>query len=482
MHRLSRRGFLGAAAATVGASGFELLPPSMKKVLAASPANDLAHLDEIEHVVIMIQENRSFDHYFGTLSGVRGFDDPNAQTLSTGRSVFHQPDSSNPDGYELPFHLDMTKTSAAAIHDLSHAWTAQHSSWNGGKMDNWLPAHRAADGQFGPLTMGYFTRADIPFHYALADAFTICDGYHCAVFGPTWPNRIIAMTGTNDPTGSGGGPVISNTLPPSGAFTWTTYAERLQTAGISWRSYQAKTSASELRWFRNFQQAPTTSPLYENGLMARSESAIMDDIRAGNLPQVSWVHSTAEEHPPALPAAGAEYMYNLLEALASRPDVWNKTVLFITYDENDGFFDHVPPPTPPPGTPGEYLTGTLPSNAGGIAGPVGLGFRVPTFVISPWSQGGWVCGDVFDHTSLIRFLEARFGVPEPNISAWRRQAVGDLTSTLRFPRRDVPFPTLSDPAPLVAQEQQEAATLPAPTVPASQSMPHQEPGTRPRLP
>jgi phospholipase C len=207
----------------------------------------------------------------------------------------------------------------------------------------------------------------------------------------------------------------------------------------------------------------------------------MDDIRSGNLPQVSWVQPEASEHPSGLPAAGAEYMYNLLDALASTPDVWNKTVLFITYDENGGFFDHVTPPTPPPGTPGEYLTATLPSQAGGIAGPIGLGFRVPTFVISPWSQGGWVASETFDHTSLLRFLEARFGVHEPNISAWRRQTVGDLTSTLRFPRRAVPFPKLTDPAPLVAKQQQEVATLPDPSVPAAQTMPHQEPGSRHRL-
>ncbi|MFZ0215132.1 MAG: alkaline phosphatase family protein, partial [Candidatus Dormiibacterota bacterium] len=339
MPDLTRRRFLGGAAAVAGATGLGLLPPSMKKVLAATPDATLQSRSQVEHVLIMIQENRSFDHYFGTLSGVQGFDDPNALTLSTGRSVFYQPDTLNPDGYELPFHLDMTKTSAAAIHDLSHAWTAQHQSWNGGRMDNWLPAHRAADGAYGPLTMGYFERSDIPFHYALADAFTICDGYHCAAYAPTWPNRIIAMTGTNDPTGANGGPCVSNVLPASGAFTWKTYAERLQAAGVSWRSYQTATSGSELSWFKAFQDAPTSSPLYQNGLVARPGTAVMDDIRSNSLPQVSWIHSTAQEHPSDLPAAGAAYMYDLLEALASRPDVWAKTVLFITYDENDGFFD-----------------------------------------------------------------------------------------------------------------------------------------------
>jgi phospholipase C len=484
MERVTRRRFLGAGAAGLGAVGLNLLPLSMKKALAASPPRDLGHLREIEHVIILIQENRSFDHYFGTLSGVRGFDDPNPQTLSTGRSVFYQPDPQNQDGYVLPFHLDTTKTNAAAINDPGHGWPTQHQAWNDGKMDNWVPAQRAAVGTHGPLTMGYYTRNDIPFHYALADAFTICDNYHCSAIGPTWPNRLHALTGTLDPTGANGGPnVATNVLPPSGGFTWTTYAERLQAAGISWRSYQSSVGGNgpELGWFRQFQTAPVGSPLYENGMKLRSKTAVMDDIRSGNLPQVSWVQPEASEHPPSLPAAGAEYFYDLLDALASTPDVWNKTVLFITYDENGGFFDHVTPPTPPPGTPGEYITATLPPEAGGIAGPIGLGFRVPTFVISPWSQGGWVASETFDHTSLLRFLEARFGVREPNISAWRRQTVGDLTSALRFPRRDVPFPILSDPAPLVAQEEQEVATLPPPSVPTTQTMPHQEPGSRPHL-
>ncbi|MBO0828385.1 MAG: phospholipase [Streptosporangiales bacterium] len=484
MENVTRRRFLGAAAAGLGVAAFELFPGSMRKALAATTPAELATLRQIEHVLVLIQENRSFDHYFGTLSGVRGFDDPNAQTLSTGRSVLYQPDAANPDGYTLPYHLDTTTTSAAAIHDVDHGWPTMHKAWNDGRMDGWMTAQRASDPTFGPGAIGYYTRADLPFHYALADAFTICDNYHCSVMGPTWPNRLHALTGTIDPTGANGGPnVATNVLPASGGFTWTTYAERLQAAGISWRSYASRVfgDGPELGWFRQFQTAPVGSPLYENGMKLRSKTAVMDDIRADKLPQVSWIQPESDEHPPGLPGAGAEYIYNLLDALASTPQVWAKTVLFITYDENGGFFDHVAPPTPPPGTPGEYITAPLPRQAGNIAGPIGLGFRVPTFVISPWSQGGWVSSEVFDHTSLLRFMEARFGVHEPNISAWRRQTVGDLISALRFPRRDVPFPKLSDPAPLVALEQQEVATLPPPTVPSTQTVPHQEPGSRSSL-
>jgi phospholipase C len=191
-------------------------------------------------------------------------------------------------------------------------------------------------------------------------------------------------------------------------------------------------------------------------------------------------HANESHQAGNFSAAGAEYMDTVLDALGSRPDVWAKTVFIINYDENDGRFDHVPPPTAPAGTPGEWVTvSPLPPGAAGIAGPVGLGFRVPALVISPWSRGGWVCSEVFDHTSTLRFLERRFGVREPNISAWRRSVTGDMTSALRLDGKDMSLPSLPDPAALLALQEQEAATLPAPTVPVVQVVPHQEPGRRP---
>jgi len=478
MPELTRRRFLGSSAAAVAGAG--LLPRSLTKRLAEG-RNARGSLDEVEHVVILIQENRSFDHYLGTLSGVRGFSDRRAMRLPGGAPVFYQPDTASPDGYELPFHLDTMTTSAAAVHSPSHAWTTQHESFNGGRMDKWLPAHRAADGSYGPLVMGYYERADLPFHYALADAFTVCDSYFCSVLGPTHPNRLMAMTGTIDPGGLGKGPAVNNTV-PAGGYTWTTYAERLQAAGINWRSYQPAVKRSELSWFASFQQAPVTSQLYLRGIQPRPLSAFADDVKNGDIAQVTWLHADKEhrEHPPSLPAGGSEYMYEVLEALASQPEIWAKTVMFITYDENGGFFDHVRPPAPPPGTAGEYLTAQpLPAAAGGIAGPVGLGFRVPAIVVSPWTQGGWVCSETFDHTSTLRFLERRFGVREPNISDWRRRTCGDLTAALRLGEPRTSFPGLADPAPVLARQQQEAASLPPPSAPAHQSMPRQEPGYRP---
>ena len=147
---------------------------------------------------------------------------------------------------------------------------------------------------------------------------------------------------------------------------------------------------------------------------------------------------------------GEWYTQQILNILTSNPDIWQSTVFFIMYDENDGFFDHVPPPTPPSGTAGEYLTvDPLPSSAGGIAGPIGLGVRVPMLVVSPFSKGGWVCSDVFDHTSQLQFMASVFNVTVPNISAWRQSTVGNLMSTL---------PRISDP-----RHTSPEAALPYPT-------------------
>jgi len=465
---LTRRQLLASGA---GAGMAALGAGSVLEALAQAQP-ERGGLGAVEHIVVFMQENRSFDTYFGTLSGVRGFGDPAAIKLATGRSVFYQPDPLNPDGYELPFHLDTKTTSAACVADLSHAWETQHGAWDEGKMDAWLPAHRAADGTNGPLTMGYLTRADIPFHYALADAFTICDGYHCSVMGPTNPNRLYLWTGMIDPNGGHGGPVTDNSETPP--YTWTTYPERLQAAGISWRVYQQVDNYDDnaLAWFQQYQQAPKTSPLYVNGLADRPVTAFADDVAAGKLPQVSWIIAPAaqSEHPSYTPAAGAELTYGYLKALAEHPQVWSKTVFFLTYDENDGFFDHVPPPTASLGTPDEYVAGL----------PIGLGFRVPMIVISPWSTGGFVCGSVFDHTSIIRFIERRFGVREPNISAWRRRTCGDLTSAFDFRDQPARFPRIPNPTGSAAIAQQQCSANPAPTVPAHQSMPSQEPGHRPR--
>ncbi|MGH9584846.1 MAG: alkaline phosphatase family protein, partial [Bryobacteraceae bacterium] len=214
-----RRLLKGGARLAVAAAASALMPPNVRRVLAGQGPDqgpNPGSFRDIKHIVLLMQENRSFDHYFGTLAGVRGFADPNALKLRHGRSVFYQPDCVNPDGYVLPFHLDTRASSAQKIPSTSHAWSVQHEAWNGGRMDRWLPAHRKADGVNGPFVMGYYTRADIPFQFALAEAFTICDSYHCSLMGPTWPNRMYWMTGTIDPNGLNGGPIIDNKAPMDG--------------------------------------------------------------------------------------------------------------------------------------------------------------------------------------------------------------------------------------------------------------------------
>jgi phospholipase C len=474
---LTRRRLLGSTARlAAAAAAAALMPPNVRRLLAAGAPRQ-GSLRDIKHIVLLMQENRSFDHYFGTLAGVRGFGDPDALTLSTGQSVFHQPDPGHPNGYMLPFHLDTRTSSAQKIPSTSHAWAVQHDAWNGGRMDNWMPAHRKADGAKAPYVMGYHTRDDIPFQFALAEAFTICDAYYCSVLGPTWPNRMYWMTGTIDPDGRNGGPMTAN-VPVGGGCRWPTYPERLQDAGVSWRVYQQEDNygCNLLEQFENFRRADSNSPLFTRGMLHLPEGQFEYDAMNDKLPTVSWIitTSTQSEHPDYMPAAGAAYVASKIDAIAANPDVWAKTAFILNYDENDGIFDHVVPPTPPAGTPGEFIDGL----------PVGAGFRVPCIIVSPWTAGGWVCSEPFDHTSVLRFVERVTGVPVPNLTDWRRKTFGDLTSAFRFDEAAAGPTTLPDTAGPLTQAHYSASTLPLPTLPGSrpQTAPTQEPGTRRRVP
>jgi phospholipase C len=459
---LSRRRLLTGATALGGIGvGAAVLPLNLRKAMTESlKSSPRGSIGDIQHIVILMQENRSFDHYFGTMPGVRGFSDPAAITLPDGNPVFFQPDPSHAQGYLSPFYYDPSATSAQATPGTDHSWPTQHQAWDNGKMDQWIAAK-------GPYTMGYFKQPDIQFHWALAEAFTICDNYHCSVLGPTNPNRLYMWTGMIDPDGTGGGPIIDN----SPAFnniilSWRTYPELLEQAGISWKVYQEEDNYDDnaLAWFTQFGYAKANSPLYQRGMRKQPAGTFENDAINDRLPQVSWIVApTAQtEHPDYFPAAGAEYIAQKLDAIAARPDVWAKTAFILCYDENDGMFDHVPPPTAPAGTAGEFVQGE----------PIGLGFRTPTTIVSPWTAGGFVCSDVFDHSSLIRFIEVRFGVAEPNISAWRRQTCGDLTTAFRFAQRPAAWPSGNTRLRLAVAEaalltaQQEVNGNPAPVPPA----------------
>nr|WP_196054782.1 phospholipase C, phosphocholine-specific [Nocardia aurantiaca] len=559
-----------------GAAGVTGLPEGMAEALAEP--RRAGTLDQVEHVVILMQENRSFDHYFGTMSGVRGFGDKRAVRLPAGgydpvlqaamdaavggglgvdlasgsagtgsasgsaggsssgsadgdRDAFHQPDAFSSTGFLLPWHIDTTRVDGQDLGDLAHDWNTTHLAWADGAYHSWIAAK-------SKMTMGYFTDADIPFHRALASAFTICDHYFCSIQGPTTPNRLFHWTGTIDAAGRAGGPAVSNPPDYRPAYSWTTYPERLQQAGISWQVYADNHSGGDfladfgdnpLWLFHAYHDAAASADPAVRQLADRARvtatgmtpapagidgtnvdyvlQQFISDCAAGTLPQVSWVVAPAgySEHPAYRPADGAAYIQRVLKALWDNPKLWESTVLLINYDENDGFFDHLVPPTAPPGTPDEILpsleiTGTdlnsgsatlglasgsasldtLIGRAGALLGgqsPIGLGPRVPMLVVSPWSRGGWVNSQVFDHTSVLRFLEQWTGVAEPNISAWRRAVCGDLTSCFDFGKRDTSIPALPDAnAERARAAGQKNLPKPAPPAPAGQRLPAQDPG------
>ncbi|MFT9332413.1 MAG: phospholipase C, phosphocholine-specific [Acetobacter persici] len=505
MSVIGRRGLLKGGSGLVTAG----LLSSINRALAIPAERRSGTLEDVEHIVVLMQENRSFDHYFGHLNGVRGVGDRHPVRSPDGTPVWSQWRAKPENGRVLPFQLRTHVTSAQCVLDLDHNWAPTHAAINAGWNDQW-PRHKT------DMTMGYYTREDIPYHYALADAFTVCDHYFCSTPTQTHPNRFYLMTGTVDGEGVGGGPVLDNVdwvdrafypkVP--GPFNWTTYPERLEAAGVSWQVYQQGLSPADvengnfgtnvLMNFRNYVDAPETSPLYQRAMTKRTLDTLRQDVLADRLPQVSWLLPPAaySEHPRWTPGYGATYIARVLNALTANPDVWAKTVLLVMYDENDGYFDHVPPPQPPtPVLPGkstvdtrgeihDRLTPHEPKRYTADMLPYGLGPRVPMLALSPWSTGGFVCSEVFDHTSVLRFIEARFGVRETNITPWRRSVCGDLTSAFDFSRKQGLKGNLPDTADYRSKTDQ-SCKLPDPAVPVQSSLSdigEQEKGHRPTRP
>jgi len=547
MTTIDRRAVLRGIAGLGATAAF---PDSIRQALAIPANGATGTIEDVKHIVVLMQENRSFDHYFGTLRGVRGFSDPRAVKLyGSGRPVFQQPNVNaqgvpQTPGTIVPFHPSEDNLGQQFLTGLPHGWPDAHAAWNNGHNDRWIPAK-------GKSTMAYLQRADIPFYYALADAFTICDAYHCAIMASTDPNRyylwsgwcgqngtlpgginvantgsapgMISLNATGGDAGNGtapNGPVVNNA---EAGYGWTTYPERLQQAGISWKIYQdighgldaagswgwdgqnpyiGNYGDNALLYFNQYRNAQPGNPLYDrartgtnmlNGGAFNNGSffdQLKSDVMNNMLPQVSWIAAPEaySEHSNWPTGYGMWYVQNVLDALTSNPAVWASTVFIVCFDENDGFFDHVVAPTAPMSaaqglstvsTANELYPG---ANANDVAGPYGLGARVPMLVISPWSKGGWVNSQTFDHTSIIRFIEKRFGVFEPNITPWRRAVCGDLTSTLDFSMANAKVAHLPSTAALAAPQAdivsgQTHATY-VPTLPANQVMPVQEPGQR----
>ena len=334
---------------------------------------------------------------------------------------------------------------------------------------------RWTSGATAPWSMGYLTRAELPFTYALADAFTVCDGYHASVLGPTDPNRLVLFTGTIDPGGRGGGPVIDNSH--EGGLRWTTFPERLQAAGVSWRVYHEADDFSDnaLRFFDQYQHAPRIlAALPERDLEPRGRGIRRRTPPAGRLPQVSWIVAPTPTRP-SIPgygsmAAGEDYVSRQLRAVMDNPAAWARTVFLVCYDEHGGFFDHVPPPIPPPGTPGEFVDGA----------PIGLGIRVPMIICSPFTRG---------RERLPRDVRSHLDHPLPRAPVrgardeHQRLAPADLRRPDRGTRLRPPRPL--DPIPCRATgaaARRRPAGLPEATVPPLPPLlgasPHQEPGVR----
>ncbi|WP_439534400.1 phosphocholine-specific phospholipase C [Polymorphobacter sp.] len=475
-----RRDFLKAVGAFGAAAA---LPASIDRAFAVPARRVTGTIKDVKHIVIMMQENRSFDHYFGTMKGVRGFGDRHTVPLPDGRSIWQQHNGAR---VRPPFWLDTAKTSAMRVPDTPHTYPDTQAAWSQGRSGAW-PKFKS------DYSMGFYRRSDIPFQFALAEAFTVCDAYHCSLMTCTDPNRIVFWSGSNfDPALRARGVNcteanaeiynvrchVKGAMPDPGysydgsAFEWESIPEVLEKSGIDWRIYQdPNDNCSGLFHgglaFKGFRDCKPGDALYERGMRHWSLDHLARDVREGTLPAVSWILPPADwsEHPSAsTPIEGAEYTARVLDALTANPDVWASTVFFLTFDENDGFFDHVPPPAPPSfnkdGTlagkatfdlAGEYYDGsdgkwTLPEDdVTGNIRPWGLGPRVPMVVVSPWSKGGWVNSETFDHTGIGRFLEKRFDISVPAISPWHRKMCGDLTSCFDFSMNaDRDFPRLPD--------------------------------------
>ncbi|WP_146849784.1 phosphocholine-specific phospholipase C [Brevifollis gellanilyticus] len=542
----TRRAFIQRAATLAGGLGAFSLPESILKALSIEPAEG-SSFEDAEHVVILMQENRSFDHVYGSMRGVRGFDDPRAIETPGGNPVWLQTDSHGKT--YAPFGLKIHESRSTWMRDLPHDRKSQVAATNQGKHDQWLVQKKSHVKDYAdmPLTLGFYDRQDVPFYYAFADAFTVCDQHFCSIQSCTTPNRLFLWSGTNrDPRDASANARLENhQIDHDSPADWTTFPERLEEQGISWKFYQnelyistgldreadswlgnygdnpleyflqyhlrfhparmtyARKRAEELRGLladetdkSNKEVARSRDELarlekemaeytperyaalpakerslherafatntgdpkhremetlrYRDGEMEREVKVpagdvlfqFRKDVTEGKLPAVSWLAAPEvfSDHPSA-PWYGAWYVSEVLDILTQNPEVWKKTVFILTYDENDGYYDHVPPFVPPhtqqpaTGAASKGIDTTLDFDEHGHA--LGLGYRVPMVIASPWSRGGNVCSQVFDHTSVLQFLEVfvrnRSGheIKETNISPWRRTVCGDLTAAFQ---------------------------------------------------
>lgn len=424
-------------------------------------------LSSINHIVFFMQENRAFNHYYGTMAGVRGFKDPNVKYNDRNVSMFYQPTGREDSEYLLPFYLGddpAYEESNQCVIGGSNDWAENHQTWNHGQNDAWVTNNTA-------LSWGYYKRNDIPYHFEIVDGWTVADMYAESVIGPTCPNRATWVSGTINaecsPVGdyeTNGGQFIENWLnkgcekeKATGKkyacypLRWKTIADTLEENDIDWFVYQQRGNFGDnpFQWWTQFQNSNESDPMVQKGMSFVGMEGFYKQAKEGTLPPVSWVIGPFEmsEHPPHRPVDGAWLHYQILDSILKGP-LYNETAVFVSYDETGGFGDHVLPFVSPEGTKGEWIMD--PKNTTGYV-PTGPGFRVPFYVISPFTRGGHVFSEPSDHNSQLLFLEewvqARYNISikQETMNPWRRGKMSDLVNMFDFENPDFSVPKLTEP-------------------------------------
>jgi phospholipase C len=443
-HVLTRRQMIPAAAA-MG------LSPWLLGATARWHA-DRAHwatTNNIKHVVILVQENRSFDHYFGAFADKFGIGHQRGEGFVRGELTYLDDSGRR----HHPFHLTQY-----CDDDPDHGWDGSHAKWNNGAMDGWVTAEGNKT-----TAIGCYAADDHIYHVRLARAFSIADHNFCAQIGPTLPNRLYLWSGTSgwnylSPTTTTDSLPYNNpslTAPPP-VLGWPTMADVLDTAGLPWKCYSVADGSvpSAIGAFNPL--IFFSSILGDPQKLANATADIGEffaDLAAGTLPAVSWIVTEAvvSEHPPAPPDMGQLLAARVVDAMKSS-SAWDSSVLFLTYDEGGGYFDHVAP----------QILESVPQNLPEAGTAVGPAFRVPLFIVSPWARPGTVFKPVVDHTSILQFIEHTFTVKGnhvflPTIDPARRS----LTSLLHaFDFTQEPnSPALPTAKQLFPKAKQEILTL-----------------------
>lgn len=457
-------------------------------VAAAAAASVVAQrpVDNIEHIVVFMQENRAFDHYYGTQHGLRGFYDRAVHPMPSGLPAFYQPSSlTNASAYLLPFHVSTLTTSAICMDAPTMDYFHDILILDGGRLDAWNTGREPGMG------MSYFNRTDLPFYYRLTEEFATGDQYFQSTLTCTNPNRMHLFTGSNGL--SVGQPAVMDNTEPAAGYPWVTMGEVLEEAGVSWQVLQMEDNFDDngFAWFTRYKgaNAPPGTPWFDKGMATVPDLVQAFDQLVSNksLAQVTWIVGPASlsEHATNHPCAGEDLTARLLAVLSNpeHADMYAKTAFILNYDEGGQFVDHHWLPNIPnnPNTAMEGPDGVsnIPvKEESNIGMPIGPGFRVPLVIVSPWTRGNVVVSETFDHTSVVRLIEQRFNVTCPNISPWRRGVLGDMTSAFNFDAPDYSWPQLPNTSAYIAQGNEECNTLPPPTLPAEQSYPYQEKGVR----